>query len=271
MKRVLGALLVLVILGLGSVTAYLSINQADIIFDRSDVAPDHDWGFAENVELFDLKRPDGAHIHAAYFPQAEARGTILFFHGNGQNLSAGPRMAAYFKDLGFSLVAVQRRESGNSTGKLTQQGLYDDAAAWWDWARARFGDDHDLRVVGYSMGTAWASYLAQARPVKDMILFAPFESMLDMSTRRSKPLPRAYFDLLLDFPLPSHELLLRARDTKIRIYHGKADKIVPIDSSYKLKASLNADDAFVEFDGLNHWTIIWDDRTRADVRAAWGS
>jgi uncharacterized protein len=84
-----------------------------------------------------------------------------------------------------------------------------------------------LSVAGHSLGVAVALEFAQMHPVRDIVLIAPFTSMMDMA-RRSVGWPlcevltdrydnRATLDALAEqSPRPS-----------LRIYHGADDRMIP--------------------------------------------
>lgn len=246
------------------------VDQVNQIFDQKTVAADYDWGFSEGVEEIQLERPDGL-VYGAYHPSENpGDAVVIFFHGNNQNLSASPRMADLFARLGYDLLAAERRLAGKSYGPLTEKTLFSDAAAWYDYARSRWPES-DIRVVGYSMGTASATALAAARPdVKDVVLFAPFSSLSYMAKYRTWWAPDVLLDAVLDFPLRNDLNMARADQARFRVYHGTADPTVPYVSGKKLEQAFNEDDAFFTVDGADHWSIIWDDDTFADLKSAWG-
>lgn len=259
-----------------AMTGYLYTYQSDIIFDNAYVDADHDWGFAGDVELVQLNR-ETALVHGAYHPgpgtaglTADDPAIVVFFHGNGQNLGASTKMAAMFAKLGYGLLAAERRESGKSYGLLNEDAMIADAVAWYDYARSRW-PDADIRVAGYSMGTAWAAALAAARPeLRDVVLFAPFESLLFMAKHRSWYMPEILIDMVMAFPLRSDLNILRAEKTRFRIYHGTADPTVPYSSGAALQTRFNGDDSFITIDGADHWQVIWNEKTFEDLKSAWG-
>ena len=79
-----------------------------------------------------LTTADGVRLHAWYVPAENARGTLLFCHGNGGNLSWRVDSLRIFHDLGLSSFIFDYRGYGQSEGVPSPEGLARDARAAWD-------------------------------------------------------------------------------------------------------------------------------------------
>ena len=76
---------------------------------------------------------DGERLHGWWVPAADARGALLFFHGNAGNISHRLDSIAIFNRLGLDVLIVDYRGYGQSTGNPSEAGTYRDARAAWDW------------------------------------------------------------------------------------------------------------------------------------------
>jgi uncharacterized protein len=56
---------------------------------------------------------------------------LLFFHGNAGNISHRLDSLRIFNGLGLSVLILDYRGYGQSTGRPTEQGTYEDARAAW--------------------------------------------------------------------------------------------------------------------------------------------
>ena len=72
----------------------------------------------EDVELV---TDDGIKLHAWFVPAAEARGTVLFFHGNAGNISHRLDSLKIFHGLKLSTLIIDYRGYGRSEGKPSEQ------------------------------------------------------------------------------------------------------------------------------------------------------
>ena len=93
-------------------------------------------------------------------PQA-ARARIVYFHGNGGNLSNWSPILAGIVRRGYSVLAVDYRGYGLSTGRPTERGLYRDVDAARRASRGRARTRSSPLVYwGRSLGGAMAAYAA---------------------------------------------------------------------------------------------------------------
>ncbi|GAH29413.1 unnamed protein product, partial [marine sediment metagenome] len=92
---------------------YLYFNQSKYVyFPTSDIAatPSDAGLFYEDIML---KTSDGINISGWYIPAENQRGTILFFHGNGGNISHRIEFIEMFYELNLSTFIIDYRGFGS--------------------------------------------------------------------------------------------------------------------------------------------------------------
>ena len=107
-----------------------------------------------------------------------------------------------------SVLVVNYRGYGRSTGEPGQKALYDDGLAIYDYAVGRGARPEHIVVMGRSLGSGVASMLAAARPVRAAILVTPFDSIAAVAAGKYPYLP---VRLLLRHPFPSTDWAKQAR------------------------------------------------------------
>ena len=107
------------------------------------------------------------------------KGVVLYFHGNRKNIGWYADYASNFTKNGFEVWMVDYPGFGKSTGRLTEQKLYDDAMQLYIMARSKFPAD-SIILYGKSLGTGIASWLAARRSCKQLILETPYYSMTSL-------------------------------------------------------------------------------------------
>ncbi|KAI9103111.1 Alpha/Beta hydrolase protein [Phlyctochytrium arcticum] len=120
-----------------------------------------------------------------------AASVILYFHGNLGNRATGHRIGFYkmAQTLGKNvhIIAVDYRGFGDSDGWLaSESGIRLDAVAAWDWlVNTKKIHPRKIIILGHSLGTGVASYLAQNLTTErgvaggGLILLAGYASMPD--------------------------------------------------------------------------------------------
>jgi len=164
---------------------------------------------------------DDATIHVRCHAAADARCTILLFHGNGEVVSDYDGAAGRFAALGAALAVADFRGYGLSTGEPSLRRLIDDARPI-----AEAVPGAPLIVMGRSLGGAAAHQLF-AHPVDRMagvVLESAFSDLAGLIRRRGLVPPAAYSadERAVFDPLPK---LARGR-LPLLVLHGARDTLV---------------------------------------------
>lgn len=101
---------------------------------------------------------DGVQLHGWWLPASgDAIGTVLFLHGNAQNVSTHIAAVYWLPDQGFNVFMPDYRGFGKSEGLPSFAGVHRDAEAALQVARKRAdARDTGLVILGQSLGAAVA-------------------------------------------------------------------------------------------------------------------
>jgi hypothetical protein len=165
-------------------------------------------------------------------PEAAGAATVLYFGGNAEDVL---HAAESGRDLHARRVLVTcYRGYGGSQGKPGQAAFFADALAIYDAALRRPGiAPAEIVVMGRSLGSGVATYLASERPVRAAILITPFDSMVAVAQRHYPFFP---IRALLRNPFPSEELARRAAAPALFLA-GDRDDIIPASHAERLYAA----------------------------------
>lgn len=188
----------------------------------------------------------GNRVHGWYLPHPAPRGHLLFFHGNGGNISHRLDSLAIFHRLGLATLIIDYQGYGQSTGKPSERATYDDALAARDFLLHEKKTDADALVYfGRSLGAAVAAWLAEQHPPRALILESTFTSVADMGKRLYPFLPVGL--------LTRHDYATGERIGNIHvpvlILHSPEDEIVPYDFGRQLYDLANEPKTFAELKG----------------------
>ena len=104
---------------------------------------------------------------------------VVYFGGNAEDVSWGLEdLEAAFPD--HDLYLMHYRGYGGSEGRPTEAALFSDSLALFDLVRR---DHTRIVVVGRSLGSGVAAFLASQRPVSRLVLVTPFDSVLEVAAR----------------------------------------------------------------------------------------
>ena len=105
-----------------------------------------------------LTTQDQVTIHGWYLPHDHALATLLFLHGNAGNISHRLDNLRLLHEAGFQILIVDYRGYGQSQGTPSEQGLYLDGVAAWQWMIEETPGPH--LIFGRSLGGAVAVRVA---------------------------------------------------------------------------------------------------------------
>jgi len=197
---------------------------------------------------------DGERLHGWLVPAADARGTLLFFHGNAGNISHRLDSLRMFNRLGLDVLMVDYRGYGQSSGEPSEAGTYRDARAAWDWLLARGVAPERIVVFGRSLGGAVGARLASRPGVRPagVIVESSFTSGADMARRLYPWLP-ARLITRLKYPVREY---VAALESPLMIIHSRDDEIIPFDMGRALFDAAPEPKTFFELRG-DHNAGFW--------------
>ena len=207
---------------------------------------------AVSLAFEDLRIPtqDGETLHGWWLEHPAPRAQVIFWHGNGGNLSLWLEVIVELRRRGFSVMAVDYRGYGLSTGQPSEQGLYRDASA----AVKHFTERLQRAGVpvlfwGRSVGSpVAASSISAARP-SAVVLESPMPDV--RSLLRSNPI-LWLLSFLSSYRFPT-SAFLAGYAGPLLIIHGDADRIVPFAAGQRVFKEANAArGVFVTIPGADH-------------------
>jgi esterase/lipase len=107
--------------------------------------------------------------------------------------------------------------------------------------------EENIIVLGYSIGSGIASKLASVNSPKQLILQAPYFSMVDMMRQEYPFVPT----FLLKYKLNTNEYIKNC-DMPITLFHGKEDAIIDVNSSLKLNKLIKSTDELIILENQGH-------------------
>jgi fermentation-respiration switch protein FrsA (DUF1100 family) len=218
--------------------------------------------FGAPYEKASLTTADGVSLRGWSLPHPSPRALIVYFHGNGGNLSVWAPILIGINRQGYAVRAFDYRGYGASSGRPSERGLYRDvdAAVEWAWRAAR----RPIPVVywGRSLGTTMAAYAARRRSPDGLILESGFPDARAL-LRRSPPL--AFLSLFSSYRFPTAGWLEGSR-SPVLVMHGDGDRVIPFGAGRALFDKISGRKQFLVIKGGDH-----NDTAPPDPEAYWAA
>lgn len=225
--------------------------QDRFLFHPEPLARSHKYDFTIPHKELNIPYDSGANLNIIQFAATAAdsvkRGVILYFHGNRKNISWYASRVPAMTKWGYEVWMPDYPGFGKSTGRLTEQRLYEYALQLYKLARTRYPKEQII-IYGRSMGTGIAAYLASRHDCKRLILETPYYSMHALV---SHYLPIFAVSRLIHYRLPTYEYLPQVL-APVTIFHGTSDGVIPYSQAAKLQPLLKPADQFITIEGGSH-------------------
>lgn len=175
--------------------------------------------YTNSAAIVRIETADGDRLTASYRPNPEATYTLLYIHGNAEDLGDIEPVLDILYEAGFSIFAYDYRGYGLSEGQPSEQNAYEDVDAAYQYLTQELGISAEAIVVfGRSVGGGSAVDLASREPVAGLIL----ESTFTQAFRVVIPFPLLPFDKFRNL-----EKITQV-SSPVLVIHGVDDATIPV-------------------------------------------
>ncbi|WP_305264311.1 alpha/beta hydrolase [Nitrosomonas sp.] len=197
---------------------------------------------------------DGETLHGWWMSVPDAKGTVLFFHGNAGNISHRINYLEMFKRLGYNTLLFDYRGYGQSSGVPSESGTYLDAQAAWRYlTETRDIAPAQIVLFGESLGGAVAAWLAVQEKPGLLALASTFTSVPDLAAEIYPFLPVRWISRF-DYDTRKSLQLVTC---PVFIAHSPQDEIIPFEHGQQLFQAAPEPKQFLELEGGHNIGFIF--------------
>ena len=170
---------------------------------------------------------------------------VIYFGGNAEVVAGtAPDLAAALPD--HTIYLVNYRGYGGSDGTPTEQHLFDDAETIFEEIH---GVKHQtISVIGRSLGSGVACWLASRKPVERLVLITPYDSILKIAQSAYPIFPVRW--LLKD--RYESDKYAPAIEAPLLALMAEHDAVIPPVSSQRLLRHFLSDTQSIAFENTGH-------------------
>ena len=224
MKQRLVSLVSTLVLSYLGLCAVLFLLQRSLLYYRT---PETESKHANSISL-----PSNGETIKLWHINNNSPQAIIYFGGNAEDVALNILdYSLLFRN--HSVYLVNYRGYGGSTGSPAETGLYLDALAIYDHLQEKHSS---ISVIGRSLGSGVASYLAAERTVDKLVLITPFDSIENVAKSKFPIFP---ISLLLKDKYKSIDRVDKIKASTL-ILIAERDEVIPRRSSKKLAAAFPA-------------------------------
>ncbi len=220
-----------------------------------------------------FKTSDGLTLHGWFLPaKKQAQASILFLHGNAQNISTHIASVYWLPAAGFNVFLFDYRGYGYSEGKPSIEGLLIDFRAALDTLRNIRGvNPEKIFIFGQSLGAAislqgLARYKSRKK-IKGLIVEGAFTGYRDLSREVLNSFWLTWpFQWPLSYTITDCcrpiDAIKNISPVPVLIVHSKDDQIIPVHHALELYAAARAPKQLWLYNRYAHIQIFKDKKNR---------
>ncbi len=252
-KKILFAFPFIIIFSYAALCLFMYQQQDALLYqpELSKITPEQVG--AKNVEIFRVITADKIVLEGWYIAPVEKHNkVIVFFHGNGWNIGQVYNNISGYIGYGYGVLLAEYRGYAGNQGKVSEQGLYNDARAYIEWLGTNKKIKYeDMIFYGESLGSAIALNMAAEYLPNAVIVISAFSSMLDLAWERYPYIP---VNILLRDQY-RNDLVINKIKAPMLFLHGQKDTLVPIEYAKKLFAKATMPKEIVVYEYGDHTNL----------------
>jgi len=218
----------------------------------------------DKCEILSIQTDDGVELEGALYEPLNVRDTLLVFVGRSHDAVGliNKLALSYPKSR---VVTFNYRSYGRSEGNASEKNLLRDALKIADLIEKNYGN---FSLLGFSLGSNIASFVASKRDVDALFLVGAFDSIASLA--KSKFVDRSFFPMInlskiFRYKFPTKKYVQRVT-TPTYLFVSKHDETTYIKNSRDLKKNVKNLIYYKEFDGLKHKELLWDEEVIMKIR-----
>lgn len=203
--------------------------------------------YQENQEFVKLQSGDQVQITGIYLALPKAKYTILYSHGNAEDLGEILPRLRDLRDIGFSIFSYDYQGYGTSQGNPSVKNAYQDINAAYEYLTQQLGiPENQIIVYGRSVGGGPSVDLASRQPVAGLVVESSFTTAFRVVTR------------IPIYPFDKFRNIDKIKDVNcpVLVIHGNYDRVIPFSHGKQLFNTANEPKLSFWVDGAGHIDLL---------------
>ncbi len=204
-----------------------------------------------------LKTEDGIKLEGAIYEPKEVCNTLLVFVGRSHDaVGLINRFAKLYPHT--RVITFNYRSYGKSQGVADEKNLLSDALLIAKLVQKNYGDFY---LLGFSIGSSIAAYVASQVDVKVLFLIGAFDSIANLAKQKYA----LDFSRFLRYKFSTKDFV-KCVDAPTYLFVSQKDEIVPIENAHNLKKEIKNLLLYKEFEDLSHKELLWDENVTQSIK-----
>ena len=207
----------------------------------------------QNCSILEVRTDDGIELEGAIYEPIDPKSTLLLFVGRSHDAVAlMNRLGQLYSKS--RVITFNYRGYGKSGGVSNEKNILQDGLSIAKLVQKNYGGFY---LLGYSLGSSVAAYVASHHPTKALFLIGAFDSIGQLLKQKYSKI--SYMAKLLRYKFKTISYMENV-DAATYLFVSRNDELIPLRNSRNLKKHIKNLVYYEEFDGLSHKELFWDPR-----------
>jgi alpha-beta hydrolase superfamily lysophospholipase len=221
------------------------LNQERFGFNPKKLPQNHVFQCDQDFEELTVTSFDGTKLHGVLVKADSAKGLILYLHGSGGSIDKYMEDAPIYASFGYDVFLLDYRGYGKSEGNMINEKQFtDDLDIIYASMKERY-EEKNIVIMGFSMGTFAASYLASKNNPKLLVLEAPLYWIQEQYIKKFFFLP---VKILAKYKFETYKYV-KATEVQIALFLGRKDHL---SSETRWPQVLKPNDIYIILENAGH-------------------
>ncbi|WP_242689848.1 alpha/beta hydrolase [Sulfurimonas aquatica] len=207
-------------------------------------------------QLLSMKTDDGVELEGAIYEAQDATNTLLVFVGRSHDgVGLINKLALTYPKS--RIIVFNYRSYGKSKGVLNERNILSDGVKIAQLVEKNYGEYY---ILGFSIGSSVAAYVATKLKCKGLFLVGAFDSISGLAKEKylsHKSFKRVDISKLLRYKFHTKEFV-KSIEVDTYLFVSKSDEITYLNNSRELKQHVKNLKYYSELENLTHKELLWD-------------
>jgi hypothetical protein len=211
----------------------------------------------QECTLLSITTDDGIELEGVVYEPKEPKSTLLVFVGRSHDaVGLINRFAKCYSHT--RIITFNYRSYGRSEGVASERNFLEDALKIATTVKKNYGDFY---LLGFSIGSSVAAFVASKIEVKVLFLVGAFDSIPSLAAKKYG----IKLEALIRYNFNTKDFMQNV-NTDTYLFVSKTDEITYIENARLLKDSIKNLSYYIELDGLDHKELLFDKRVVEKIR-----
>jgi len=218
----------------------------------------------EDCRLLEINREKNIVLEGVIYEPKDSKATLLLFVGRSHDAVALiDKLRSCYPH--YRVMAFNYRGYGESQGVIDEKNMLQDALEIAALVEKNYGSFY---LLGFSLGSNVAAYVASKREVKALFLIGAFDSLASLIRMRVKGsiLEHINLSIFLRYRLDTAQYTQKVT-APTYLFASSSDSVTPLESAKLLKKSIYNLCHYSELDNVTHQELLWVPEVREKISA----